>query len=583
MARGKRGGEAGCGHARRGGRELRVHHRFGLWFLLLLLLPGAGVAGSDVRIDRLDGLPPAEAPDPEALAALEWEAQPERAAIDRGESWWRVRVRPQGPVDGRWVLALRELYDGQLVVYRPPHYHPEPLEVFDREAPVIGSRHRLALELEAGHLGEPIYLQVLEARAQPIGVEALPADAYLEADRQRVRFTSAVLAASVLLGLVSAIFAAVMRRLAHGLLGIWVLFSGVYFAVLSGEALALWPGPITGSAALQVSSLAASVGMLAAFSALYLFLGIARDYPRLARVYRTLLWGVALLLVFGVLFPGAWLASWLNPLLLLLATITLAVAVLQARKGLSQAWFYLVGWGGVTLVVMARAGHFIADQGTPVWLEYAHPAMHVSSALVLVLAAALAARHAEREMHRARRRATTDALTGLPNRAQLNDRLAELAQGAELAHRPLSVLFVDIDHFKPLNDTHGHAFGDRCLQEAAGVLRRHLRQHDLIARYGGEEFVVVLEEDPDDACKVAETLRQAIKKECAQVDGLDIGLTVSIGLAARAGGESLDHLLKRADSALYRAKDEGRDRVASAPEPAHPEPTGRTVRDETVY
>lgn len=553
----------------------------GCMLVLLLTWPAAVVAG-DLHIDRLVGAVPEANPAPEALEALDWEAQPGRAAIDRGTRWWRVQVQPPQPPDQRWVLALREVFDGRLVVYRPPHYRPEPLEVFDRDAPVIGSRHRLAVELEAGSLEQPVYLEVVESRSQPIGVRALPAPAYLEADRGRVRFTSAVLAASLLLGLVSAIFAVILRRRAHGLLAIWVFSGVVYFGVFSGEAMMLWPGPVSGPVALQVASVVANAGMLAAFAALYLFLGIRQHFPRLARVYRALLWGVALLLAAGLLFPGAWLASWLNLLLLVLAAITLVVAAALTRERGNQAWFYLLGWGGVTLVVMARAGYFLAGQGTPGWLEYAHPAMHVAGALVLVLAAALAARHAEREMHSARRRAATDALTGLPNRAMLDEQLAVLAHGAARAGRPLSALFVDLDHFKALNDTHGHAFGDECLRHVAGVLRRHLRRHDLIARYGGEEFVVVLEEDLTGARRVAHGLRQAVKDEGARVAGMQVNLSASIGLARRAPGEPLARLLQRADNALYKAKGDGRDRVVCAPDPHQPEPTGRTVRDETV-
>ncbi|WP_231364972.1 MULTISPECIES: diguanylate cyclase [unclassified Thioalkalivibrio] len=552
--------------------------------LLFSLVPAMSVADANLHIDSLAEEAVPEDPDAAALAELDWEAQPGRTAIERDHSrWWRVRFESREDNREPRVLALREVFDARLVVYRPPDYRPETLELFDPDAPVVGSRHRLALELESASPDHPVYFRILEARSQPIGLSATSASSYLESDRQRVRFTSAVLAASVLLGLVSAIFAATLRRLAHGLLGVWVFFGGVYFAVLSGEALVLWPGPVDGGVALQAASLVASIGTLAAFSALYLFLDIRRAFPRLARVFRGLLWVVAGFLLAGLVFPGAWLAGWMNLLLLVLATITLGVAVLQARAGVGQAWFYLVGWGGVTVVVMARAGHFLMGEGTPGWLEYAHPATHVTSALVLVLAGALAARHAEREMHQARRRAVTDALTGLPNRARLNERLQELAQGAQLADRPLSVLFVDLDHFKALNDTHGHAFGDRCLQEAARTLQRHLRQHDLVARYGGEEFVVVLEENLGDASRVAETLREAVSKDCRRVDGHEIHLTVSIGLAHRGYGESLEHLLERADDALYRAKGGGRNRVVRAPDPVDFESTGRDVHDETVY
>ena len=123
----------------------------------------------------------------------------------------------------------------------------------------------------------------------------------------------------------------------------------------------------------------------------------------------------------------------------------------------------------------------------------------------------------------------------------------------------MSILMIDIDRFKQLNDAHGHAFGDAVLRRVAQTLAGCLRPQDLAARYGGEEFAVLLPGlEPARALAIAERLRQAV-----QVDGEASGLpiTVSIGVAGRCGAQSLDVLLRHADEALYRAKESGRNRT----------------------
>lgn len=162
----------------------------------------------------------------------------------------------------------------------------------------------------------------------------------------------------------------------------------------------------------------------------------------------------------------------------------------------------------------------------------------------------------------------TDALTGLHNRRHFNERYAAEFMRAARYGRPLSVLLIDIDHFKKFNDEHGHLVGDKVLKLTAKVLEENIRTADLLARYGGEEFVLVLPEiDKEHARQVAEKLRRAIEhthfpKEESQPFG---HLTASFGLAAfPEDARAEDALLKLADEALYRAKANGRNRVEAA-------------------
>jgi diguanylate cyclase (GGDEF)-like protein len=175
--------------------------------------------------------------------------------------------------------------------------------------------------------------------------------------------------------------------------------------------------------------------------------------------------------------------------------------------------------------------------------------------------AALARAYSHRS---AEEQATTDALTGLPNRRYF-DEIVSLLPGRRRAGDAVGILMVDIDRFKVLNDTHGHATGDEVLRAVAGAIVAGVREEDVPARFGGEEFVVLLRNpDPDVAVDVGERIRSAVR-------GLDLrtygvrGVSVSVGVAVAEGpDESIEALIATADRALYRAKRAGRDRVVAA-------------------
>jgi diguanylate cyclase (GGDEF)-like protein len=162
----------------------------------------------------------------------------------------------------------------------------------------------------------------------------------------------------------------------------------------------------------------------------------------------------------------------------------------------------------------------------------------------------------------------TDPLTGLANRRRLMARLEEEVARARRYKTPMSVVMLDIDHFKQVNDTHGHAMGDEVLRNIGAMLKASVRTTDLAARYGGEEFALVLSHtDIAAAQQVAEGLRQKFAELEHHLDGVTLTKTVSMGVASRDGqGEipNSEDLLKHADEALYRAKQGGRNRVEVA-------------------
>jgi diguanylate cyclase (GGDEF)-like protein len=158
-----------------------------------------------------------------------------------------------------------------------------------------------------------------------------------------------------------------------------------------------------------------------------------------------------------------------------------------------------------------------------------------------------------------------DELTELPNRRGSTRQLEVLISRARRHAHQLALLLVDADHFKTVNDEHGHATGDAVLRELARRLRERVRAEDLVGRWGGEEFVIALPETTTDgAFAVAEALRQAASRAPIAVSGLELTITVSIGVATWTN-EDVEGLVDRADRALYTAKDEGRDRIAVEP------------------
>lgn len=174
--------------------------------------------------------------------------------------------------------------------------------------------------------------------------------------------------------------------------------------------------------------------------------------------------------------------------------------------------------------------------------------------------------------------ALQDPLTGLFNRRMLEDRLGSELAGALRHGRLVSILMIDIDHFKAVNDTYGHLAGDEVLRMVAATIRATLRKEDFVARFGGEEFVVIARETAlDGAQLLAERIRRAVERSRCVWQDHELSATVSVGvtvstLPARfVPGETERQLLDAADRALYRAKQEGRNLVVAVPLDATPQ------------
>jgi diguanylate cyclase (GGDEF)-like protein len=160
------------------------------------------------------------------------------------------------------------------------------------------------------------------------------------------------------------------------------------------------------------------------------------------------------------------------------------------------------------------------------------------------------------------RMAITDGLTNVCNRKQLDTLLGEEVPRAQRYNRELSLLMLDIDHFKAINDNYGHLTGDSVLRALAAILQKRLRPNDKLGRYGGEEFCAILPETSlASAVKIGEDLRQLVAEHRFMAENQEIKVTVSIGAAVLSSGMVPIDLCRRADEMLYRAKHAGRNRV----------------------
>jgi diguanylate cyclase (GGDEF)-like protein len=247
-------------------------------------------------------------------------------------------------------------------------------------------------------------------------------------------------------------------------------------------------------------------------------------------------------------------------------TMFVAWTVLRDRIARRRTWVpYVVA---AALLMLAGAWH-AGDQGP--WLVIAGLGVLAwGLGLVFWLAGRMLRLlqerdHARAEMKQVKRDSERDALTGVLNRGAWRSRLEQLSEDMTQAGRPLSVLFFDIDLFKLVNDSLGHAVGDDCLKAVARTVAEELRGGDVLGRLGGEEFAVILPTAKRiHAIAVAERIRTAVQKRCQVVGEEHVELTVSVGAAEYLGpDEHLDALMERADRSMYNAKDSGRNIVVA--------------------
>lgn len=425
-------------------------------------------------------------------------------------------------------------------------------------------------------VGQPLRL-LLDARGvvpSPVTFAARPLDDYLRADTRWVAFASVCLAMMLTVLLVAVFFCIRLGDPAFAYYSVFNLAYAMILALQSGYVVE----PLDWKFVAMAPQVWGRIATVLCVVFAILFMSRFADLRHYAPRWRAFLLGYAgvigVLAAYSMLpVPGAgdFVRSVINPLLALGMLAALAAGGLAAIRGSRYALFFLAGWAPLLLV---NALGSVQPYGlAPDWVLGDAAGMGVGAFEALVLAFGLVHRSAvmRREHTQARRLADIDPLTGVFNRRAWGRRLVELEERMRLRGASLSLLFLDMDRFKQINDQLGHDAGDRALQTLAAVMREELRNLDEIGRYGGEEFVVALPgADAQRAVQVAERIR--IRMQLLAAAAADGGMpTVSIGVASTRGKLDPETLIRCADRAMYVAKKSGRNKVVlDANDPGDP-------------
>jgi diguanylate cyclase (GGDEF)-like protein len=257
-----------------------------------------------------------------------------------------------------------------------------------------------------------------------------------------------------------------------------------------------------------------------------------------------------------------------NVLFLGSAVFTLVVAFIAWRRGSRPAGWFLIAWALMEAFTIATAIRLLLNSGDghDRLLYYGLPLSMVAAAVLTALGIADRLREQRAALSQAERHAQIDSLTGVLNRRSLLERLDAACLRARARGLPISLLFIDLDHFKEINDSFGHPAGDACLCAIIAPIQAELRQSDVIGRYGGEEFVVILSSaDAAAAHPIAQRILERVASVRVEGFGEPIALTCSIGVATSDTlGVWGEHLIAQADAAVYVAKRSGRNRVQIA-------------------
>ncbi|MEP6548504.1 MAG: diguanylate cyclase [Gammaproteobacteria bacterium] len=346
----------------------------------------------------------------------------------------------------------------------------------------------------------------------------------------------------------------------------------LYIAYLSGQGFD-WPWlsyaqPLTSFAWNVPVSLSGAVACLFTRE----IADLQHSSPRIYTMFAWFAWGFVAVTIANVaklVGFGMWVTAAGNLLFIATSIFTLVVAFLAWRRGNRAAGWFLIAWGlleGFTITAAVRFLFIASVESSPLLYYYGLPLSMVAAAVLIALGVADRLRAQRVALSDAERRAQTDPLTGVLNRRSLIERLDAACLRARARGLPIALLFIDLDHFKQINDSFGHQAGDACLRAIIDPIHAELRQSDVIGRYGGEEFVVILSSaDAAAASPIAQRILERVASVRVDGYGNPIRLTCSIGIAASDTlGVWGEHLIAQADAAVYVAKRRGRNQVQMA-------------------
>ena len=414
--------------------------------------------------------------------------------------------------------------------------------------------------------GQSLYAHITMSGTQPqsLSFTSSTLDAVLSQAAKRARMIAFAFGALSAVSLAALLIWFVLKDRVFVLYASMFFLQALYIAYLTGQGFD-WP---YFAVAVPWSSFAWNVPAALSGGAACLFTreiaDLKRYSPREYAVFGWLSLGfVALACANAAKFFGFGpLINALGNVMFLGTTVfTLVVCFISWRRGNRPAGWFLLAWVLLEGFTIAAATVFLLTSVAPELLYFAGlPLSMVAASILIALGVADRLRAQRVALSEAERRAQTDPLTGVLNRNSLIERLHAACLRAQARGLPISLLFIDLDHFKQINDSFGHQAGDACLCAIIAPIQAELRQSDVIGRYGGEEFVVILSSaDAQASVPIAQRILERVADVQVNGFGLPIRLTCSIGIASSDTlGVWGDVLVARADAAVYAAKRAGR-------------------------
>ncbi|GHE41772.1 GGDEF domain-containing protein [Vulcaniibacterium thermophilum] len=539
--------------------------------LALLLLHAAGMAaaaGATVQVDRLDE-PSATAA--EVVAGLH-DARfvpAEKPAViqQRGPSavWWRVRSTVPRPAASEPHLLLLSPRHTVVEAWVPGRATPTRHALYGRDSDPRHSTRALVVPLPDGlQPGQPIYLRVTMPSPVPVKIAIETRAQVQEGDLRHAAWRAAILAATLVLVVLALTYWIGVGDRSFVYLALLLLFVVLFSAGMGGELRAVpGLGRLFGSGP-QPARVAAAAGLVASCLFFRRYLDLQQYAPRHDRLFAWLTWIAVGLTLANLVSPSALNVPVFNAVLPVVALAVLSASLTSLWAGNRAARYLTVGWLPVLVTISLRAAQPFGLLQDWTGIDQMISVSYAFGGVLLTIGLSDKLLELRRDRDEASRRATFDALTGAYTRHAIDGRLAQEVADAEANGRPLCVAFVDIDHFKRINDTHGHNVGDQCLRYVSLRIRNVLRGSDVLARYGGDELLVLMPDTTlSEAGRIAERMREAVACRPLALDDLRLPSTLSIGVAEYVPGEGVERLLERADGALYRSKSAGRNRVSA--------------------
>ena len=494
-------------------------------------------------------------------------------AITAGASGAWVWLRPADPARGwpRGRLVLEVKDPGLQAVSAFPPNAPPVQHVDVLTATGLWQGHgRLAFYIDGDTLGDaPILLRMEPGRviAPPLRFALVTPAEFRREDARWLAIATASLAIMAAMAVMALLFAVELRDITFVWYAGYVLAYAMILAVQTGYVASPLEWSWVAAAPNAWGRAATAVSVFFATLFVARFAELDHYAPRLRIAVLALGTGTFVLMAFGSL-PVAVLirvsSLLINPLLIFGGPLILWTTVVAWWRGSRYAGFFLLGWTPLLAITVLGSSQVFGVLLSWTWLSDASLLAGAFEALVLSLGLADRALALRRDRDIARTLADTDALTGVLNRRGLDRCLPELVERAQRQRRPLTLMFLDLDRFKLLNDRNGHAAGDDALIAIARLMRSDMGVQDVLGRYGGEEFVAALPgRDMDTALSIAQRIREDLQARGIPVLAPDDALTASIGLARLERGDDATALVARADRAMYAAKRAGGNRVST--------------------